>query len=344
MSDEIPHYNEIRCSFTLPYCIRVPDGQYSFPYKDKNIVMTLERHGRLSEKEQLQVGALDGEPDVAEKDRFGRYDFSSVNLTLTAFRFEYCPTFGLKEIKALAVQCVNRFMQFMNRAHDSYWAIYLTPDDIFSFQLGCYMDGVNVPGAVLYVGTSNRNAITPWKAYLKEKEPNRDEALCKLQSNYDLPLYVRLLMEGTRNSAAGNPDIGIILFDRSFELLFDTLVEIHMRKSGIFDKNWERYIEGDLVSRGNRLSKLKEYSRILSQSGRDFAQGEAAYDYWFENCRQVRNAIAHGKLKDPSVDVAFKARAAVWNAFEFFGVFHGSDILIADQYFKSGNNRYEVRL
>ena len=127
--------NEIRCGFSLPYCIRVPEEEISFPYKDIQCVLIFSRVARRDSSEELIPGMMDGYLDVVTQDRFGRYDFSKVTLVFRRNYFDYDPTFDDKKVLDLALKVLNRFLQFYRRAYDEYWVIGVTQMDILHWMV-----------------------------------------------------------------------------------------------------------------------------------------------------------------------------------------------------------------
>jgi len=335
--------NKIECQLILPYCIRVPEEEYKFNNKDINVSLTFRRHVRASEFDHFKVGQKNGQNDIIEKERFGRYDYSTVDITLQKNCFDFDPTIQLNKTKELVLSCVRKFIQFYKLAYDEYWIIELSVDDILTFPTKCFKDDENIPRTVFpLLVSSNSNRIMPWQDYLDQKKYNREEMLNRLRTNYDLPLYIQLMMDATTLCSAGSFDIGVILIDRSFESFFDTVVKVYLHQNHIFTKEWEKYLGMDLIGKNAKKSKLKAYSSRVSKSGEEFNDKIDLYTEWNNKCRRLRNDVIHGKRNNIGEQEALDARESARNAFTFFGFSWFDSILIRDQFFDESQNRYDI--
>jgi hypothetical protein len=107
----------------------MPEEKYQFNNKDINVSLTFRRHVRANEFDHFEVG----QKDIIEKERFGRYDYSTVDIILQKNYFHYDPTLEFNKIKELAISCVRKFIQFYKLAYDEYWVIELSVNDILTF-------------------------------------------------------------------------------------------------------------------------------------------------------------------------------------------------------------------
>jgi hypothetical protein len=257
--------------------------------------------------------------------------------------FHYDPSLEVNKIKELALNCVRKFIQFYKLAYDEYWIIDLSVNDILSFNVKCYNDGVNIPGATfVFLGSPDANCCLLWQDYLDNKKYNRQEMLNRLKTNHEMPLYIQLMMEGTRLCHAASYDIGVILFDRSFESFFDTIVKAYLHLNNLFAKEWDSYLEMEFVGRNPRKSKLKTYSSRVSKSGREFNDESDLYTEWLTKCRHLRNDVIHGKRGGIGEEEAYQARESARNAFTYFDFSWFDFILISDQYFDQSQNLYDI--
>ncbi|MHB8091766.1 MAG: hypothetical protein ACYDH8_09260 [Syntrophales bacterium] len=337
------NYNEIVCQIVLPYCVRVPEEEYQFNNKDVNVSLTFRRHERISKDDHFELSRKDGQRDIIQKERFGRYDYSTVDIVLKKTFFHYDPSLEFNAIKELALNCVRKFIQFYKLAYDEYWIIDLSVNDILTFHAKFYNDGVNIPGATfVFLGSPDINCCLSWQDYLDNKKYNRQEMLNRLKTNHEMPLYIQLMMEGTRLCHAASYDIGVILFDRSFESFFDTVVKAYLHKNNLFAKEWDSYLEMEFVGRNPRKSKLKTYSSRVSKSGTEFNDQCDLYTEWLAKCRHLRNDIIHGKRSGIGEEEAYQARESARSAFTFFGFSWFDFILIRDQYFDQSQNLYDI--
>lgn len=337
------NYNEIVCQIVLPYCVRVPEEEYQFNNKDVNVSLTFRRHERISNNDHVDPGRKDGQKDIIQKERFGRYDYSTVDIVLKKTFFHYDPSLEVNKLKELVLNCVGKFIQFYKLAYDEYWIIDLSVNDILSFNVKCYNDGVNIPGATfVFLGSPDVNCCLSWQDYLDNKKCNRQEMLNRLKTNHEMPLYIQLMMEGTRLCHAASYDIGVILFDRSFESFFDTIVKAHLHLNKLFTKEWDSYLKMAFVGNSSNKSKLKTYSSRVSKSGREFNDESDLYTKWLTKCRQLRNDVVHGKRGGIGEEEAYQARESARKAFTYFGFSWFDFILIRDQYFDQSQNLYDI--
>jgi len=336
------HFNKIICQIVLPYSIRVPEEHFQFPDKDIKADLFFRRYARSNPKDQFQ---LDAERQIIEKERFGRYDYSIVDVILEKHEFYYSQALDLFNIRVLALGIVRKFIQFYKLTYDEYWIIEPSINDILSFTVKCYQDEKELPGIVgEFINTPDSNRIVGISTYLAEKKAHRSEMITKLSANFDVPLYTQLMMQGNRLYFEESYDVAVVLFDRSFESFFDILVKIYLQKNNMFDQRWSKYTRMNLVGRKRKDSKLASYSSLVSKSGSAFQSPDKEYERWYKDCRAVRNDIIHGRLNNIGNEKAGKALTASRRAFEFFGWIWYDLILVDQKYYDSSNNEYHIQL
>ena len=334
--------NKIVCQIVLPYSIRVPEEHFQFPDKDIQVDLLFTRYIRTNQKDQF---AFDHKNQIMEKERFGRYDYSIVDIRLEKEDFNLSPISDVHNIRVLALGIVRKFIQFYKLVYDEYWLIEPSINDILSFVVKCYSDEKELPGIVAsFIETPHGNKIVGIKSYLDQKQSHKAEMMRKLVTNFDLPIYIKLMMHGNRLCFEESFDVAIVLFDRSFESFFDILVKIHLMKTKLYDSKWESYMRMNLVGRNKQDSKLKKYSELVSKSGNSFDSPEEKYDKWYQDCHLIRNNIVHGRLNDVKEEVAHKAMMATRQAFEFFGWIWYDIILVNQKYFDKSQNKNYLKL
>ncbi|MBU0712053.1 hypothetical protein KKA87_09065 [bacterium] len=225
--------------------------------------------------------------------------------------------------------------------YDEFWIIEPSINDVLSFQVKCYNNEQNIPGLVAeFLNTPEQNRIVPFKQYLDEKKYHREEMLTKLSINFDLPLYTQLIMEANKLYFDHSFDVAVILFDRSFECFFDTLVHIYLLKNNLYEKEWDKYLKMNLVGRSLKDSKLISYSSKVSKSGEEFNDNNDKYNEWYSKCRSLRNDLIHGKKYNIGIEESWYAMQSVRSAFNFFGWNWFDLVVIGDKYFDKSKNKY----
>lgn len=336
------YFNKISCQIVLPYSIRVPEEHFQFPDKDIKADLIFRRYARINPKDQFQFNA---EKQIIEKERFGRYDYSIVDVTLEKHEFYYSPALDLFHIRVLALGIVRKFIQFYKLTYDEYWIIDPSINDILSFTVKCYKDEKELPGIVgEFINTPDSNRIIGFSSYLDEKKAHRSEMMTKLSSNFDIPLYTQLMMQGNRLYFEESYDVAVVLFDRSFESFFDILVKIYLQKNNLFDQKWPKYTRMNLIGKKRKDSKLASYSSLISKFGSAFKSPDKEYERWYSDCRLVRNEIIHGRISNIDNEKASKAMTAARRAFEYFGWIWYDLILVDQTFYDSSNNPYHIKL
>lgn len=333
-------YNKIISQVILPYCIRVPDEIFQYPIKDINVFIKFRRFLKKHEAENF---GFNQKEQIIEKERFGLYDYSIVDIILEKNYFHYSPILEIFEIKYLVLNCIRKFIQFYKLTYDEFWIIEPSINDVLSFHVKCYNNEENIPGLVAeFLNTPEENRIVSFKQYLDEKKYQREEMLTKLRTNFDLPLYTQLMMEANKLYFDHSFDVAVILFDRSFECFFDTLVRIYLLKNNLYEKEWNRYLKMNLIGRSLKDSKLQSYSLKVSKSGIEFNESSEKYNEWFSKCRTLRNDIIHGRKNNIGIEEAWYAMQTTRKAFEFFGWVWYDLIVISDKYFDRSKNVYHT--
>ncbi len=335
-------FDRIKCQIVLPYSVRVPEEEFQFPCKDIKVNLLFRRFLRSNQKDQFKFNQ---ENMIIEKERFGRFDYSVVDISLQRKNFDYSPVTDVAEIRKMVIGIVRKFIQFYVLAYGEYWMMEPSNNDILSFSLKCYDGEEELPGVVgSFIDMPHGNKLINLDLYYERKKHNKSEMLTKLTANFELPIYTKLMMHGDKLCFDESFDVALILYDRAFESFFDILVKIYLMKNKIFDDKWNSYMRMNLVGNNPKRSKLSAYSKAVGNLDKAFDKNEDKFTAWYNDCRSIRNDLVHGRVSDITEEVAHSAMLSVRGAMEFFGWTWIDLLLIDEKYYDKSQNRYHKDL